>query len=108
MLISAAMSIAQTVAAMRNGADDCATKPISPAQLIRRIEEGESREVEAGQVLTLDEVEWEHIARVLADCDGNVTNAARALGLHRQSLQRKLRQLRPPASCRVDRERGLG
>ena len=44
----------------------------------------------APEVPTLERVEWEHIQRVLADCGGNITRAARALGLHRRSLQRKL------------------
>ena len=35
-------------------------------------------------------VEWEHIQRVMADCGGNVSHAAKALGIHRRSLQRKL------------------
>jgi len=35
-------------------------------------------------------VEWEHINRVLVDCGGNVSEAARQLGLHRRTLQRKL------------------
>ena len=39
---------------------------------------------------SLARVEWEHIQRVLADCDGNVSQAARLLGIHRRSLQRKL------------------
>lgn len=42
------------------------------------------------EVLSLARVEWEHINRVLADCDGNVSEAARRLGMHRRSLQRKL------------------
>jgi two-component system response regulator RegA len=41
-------------------------------------------------VPSLDRVEWEHINRVLTDCDGNISEAARRLGLHRRSLQRKL------------------
>lgn len=40
---------------------------------------------------TLAELEWEHIQRVMLECDGNVTHAAKRLGLHRQALQRKLR-----------------
>jgi two-component system, response regulator RegA len=40
-------------------------------------------------------VEWEHIQRVLADCEGNISQAAKLLGLHRRSLQRKLAK-RPP------------
>jgi two-component system response regulator RegA len=39
---------------------------------------------------SLDRMEWEHIQRVLADCGGNITHAAEALGIHRRSLQRKL------------------
>ena len=39
-------------------------------------------------------VEWEHINRVLADCGGNVSKAAQALGIHRRSLQRKLSKFR--------------
>lgn len=42
------------------------------------------------EVLSLARVEWEHINRVLADSDGNVSEAARRLGMHRRSLQRKL------------------
>ena len=108
VLISAAMSVAQAVAAMKDGVDDCEIKPVSPQQLLRRIEQSETTRLGHGQVLTLDEVEWEHIARVMADCGGNVSHAARALGLHRQSLQRKLRQLRPPAPRRADDERETG
>jgi ActR/RegA family two-component response regulator len=41
-------------------------------------------------VPSLARVEWEHIQRVLADCGGNLSQAARLLGIHRRSLQRKL------------------
>ena len=44
---------------------------------------------------SLARVEWEHIQRVLRDCRGNVSKAARALGLHRRTLQRKLGALPP-------------
>ena len=44
----------------------------------------------AFEVPTLARVEWEHIHRVLTDCNGNISQAARLLGLHRRSLQRKL------------------
>ncbi len=39
---------------------------------------------------SLARAEWEHINRVLTDCGGNISQAARLLGLHRRSLQRKL------------------
>jgi two-component system response regulator RegA len=44
---------------------------------------------------SLARAEWGHIRRVLDDCGGNVTEAARLLGIHRRSLQRKLRK-NPP------------
>jgi two-component system, response regulator RegA len=44
---------------------------------------------------TLARAEWEHIQRVLADCAGNISEAARRLGLHRRSLQRKLAKYPP-------------
>ena len=42
------------------------------------------------EVPSLARVEWEHINRVLAECGGNISKAARLLGLQRRSLQRKL------------------
>jgi two-component system response regulator RegA len=46
---------------------------------------------------SLARAEWEHINRVLSDADGNVSEAARRLGMHRRSLQRKLQKY-PPKS----------
>jgi phosphoenolpyruvate-protein kinase (PTS system EI component) len=45
---------------------------------------------------SLARAEWEHIQRVLSDCGGNISEAARRLGIHRRSLQRKLQKY-PPA-----------
>ena len=45
---------------------------------------------------SLEMVEWEYIQRVLVDCDHNISEAARMLGLHRRSLQRKLQKYPPP------------
>ena len=42
------------------------------------------------RAMSLDRVEWEHINRVLLECGGNISEAARHLGLHRRTLQRKL------------------
>ena len=44
---------------------------------------------------SLARVEWEHIQSVLFACCGNVSQAARVLGVHRRSLQRKLRWIAP-------------
>jgi two-component system response regulator RegA len=40
--------------------------------------------------LPLRRLEWEHIQRVLTECEGNISETARRLGMHRRTLQRKL------------------
>jgi len=39
--------------------------------------------------------QWEHIHRVLADCGGNISEAARRLDIPRRTLQRKLKKMAP-------------
>ncbi len=88
-------SIATAVKAMRLGAVDYLTKPADLDDILAAFGQLE-RPLVAGDgersVPSLAAVEWEHIQRVLADCGGNVTKAAEVLGLHRRSLQRKLRR----------------
>lgn len=36
--------------------------------------------------------EWEHIQHVLVGCEYNISEAARQLGMHRRTLQRKLQK----------------
>ena len=50
-----------------------------------------------GAPLSVDRLEWEHIQRVLAEHHGNISATARALQMHRRTLQRKL--ARPPAGA---------
>ena len=92
-------SIATAVDAVRRGAIDYLTKPADADEILLAFDarEGESRtsgEASAPgrspAVPSLHRVEWEHIQRVLADCGGNVSEAARQLGMHRRTLQRKL------------------
>ncbi len=47
------------------------------------------------EVPSLARAEWEHIQRVLNDCDNNITAAAQKLGIHRRTLQRKLYKYAP-------------
>jgi transcriptional regulator of acetoin/glycerol metabolism len=49
----------------------------------------------APRLPSLERVQWEYIHAVLESCAGNVSEAARQLGIHRQSLQRRLRR-HPP------------
>ena len=84
-------SIATAVESLQLGATSYLTKPVDADQIMAAFDNepaGTARAVPQAQPLA--RVEWEHIQRVLADCDGNVSQAARLLGLHRRSLQRKL------------------
>jgi len=88
-------SIATALEAVRLGADHYLTKPATVEDILAGFERGmadATPETPAGdaEVPSLARVEWEHINRVLADCGGNISEAARRLGIHRRSLQRKL------------------
>jgi two-component system, response regulator RegA len=96
ILVSAHLSVAYALAAMRAGADDVIFKPGSLKHVISCVEKGVDVEPEEGSNgPTLDQLEWEHISRVLLDCAGNITHAAERLGIYRQTLQRKLRKYTP-------------
>jgi two-component system response regulator RegA len=94
-LCSAYLSVAVAVAAVRAGADDVFFKPITFSEILRRIDEGGGETLTAEDTPSLAKVEYEHISRVLADCHGNVSMAARRLGIFRSSLQRKMRKHAP-------------
>ena len=93
-------SIATAVDAIKRGADHYLSKPADVEQIIAAYENlGSSKSAAtstpSAAVPSLGRVEWEHIQRVLADCGGNVSQAAKLLGMHRRSLQRKLLKFPP-------------
>ena len=86
-------SIATAIDAVRLGAAQYLTKPADVDEIVAAL--AGARDIatdlsSAERVPSLARVEWEHINRVLADCGGNISQAARLLGIHRRSLQRKL------------------
>jgi two-component system response regulator RegA len=81
-------SIATAVESIKLGAASYLTKPADADQIVAAF--AGTQPAEEAQAPSLARVEWEHIQRVLADCGGNVSQAARVLGIHRRSLQRKL------------------
>lgn len=90
-------SIATALTATKLGATHYLSKPADADQILSawlKINEGSSDPPEHS-VPSLARVEWEHIQRVLTDCGGNVSHAAKLLGLHRRSLQRKLSKYPP-------------
>lgn len=91
-------SIATALEAIRLGAVHYLTKPTDADRVLEAFEHGLTalpREL-AVDTPSLARVEWEHIQRVLADCGGNISEAARALSMHRRSLQRKLAKFPVP------------
>jgi two-component system response regulator RegA len=90
-------SIATAVEGIKLGATTYLTKPVDADQILAAFDgDAPARDRSSGQPTpSLARVEWEHIQRVLTDCDGNLSQAARLLGVHRRSLQRKL--LKNPA-----------
>lgn len=96
VVLTAYGSIATAVRALRLGAVDYLTKPVDLDDLLAAFAHADKPTSArgGGDTPSLARVEWEHIQRVLTDCHGNVTQAAKMLGIHRRSLQRKLQ--RPP------------
>ena len=94
-------SIATAVDAVRLGAVNYLAKPADADDVLDAFVRAGAPPllgpVSAHDVPSLARAEWEHINRVLQDSGGNVSEAARRLGLHRRSLQRKLQKY-PPRS----------
>jgi two-component system response regulator RegA len=85
-------SIATALESVRLGALHYLTKPTDADRILAAFQHGlasRPRDLPTDPP-SLARVEWEHLHRVLTDCDGNVSEAARQLGMHRRSLQRKL------------------
>jgi two-component system response regulator RegA len=93
-------SIPTAISAMKKGADHYLGKPADADQILAVYDSLRSAPNQAPEspetVPTLARVEWEHMQRVISDCAGNISQAARLLGIHRRSLQRKLAKHPPP------------
>jgi two-component system response regulator RegA len=87
-------SIATAVRAIKLGADDYLAKPVTAAAVADALARGAPIERDAAPVapqpMSPRRLEWEHIQRVLAEHEGNVSATARTLRMHRRTLQRKL------------------
>lgn len=88
-------SIPTAVDATKKGATAYLTKPADADDVVRALlGDGQSSMSEVATP-SLARAEWEYIHRVMADCGDNVSEAARRLGIHRRSLQRKLQKYPP-------------
>lgn len=93
LLLTGYASIATAVEAIKRGAHDYLAKPVDADSVVRALLDAPADETDtvAPELpLPLRRLEWEHIHRTLQECDGNVSEAARRLGMHRRTLQRKL------------------
>lgn len=87
-------SIPTTVEAIKLGAVDYLCKPASLDDIVSAFERSEGNPAVSvpASPHSVDRLEWEHIQRVLAEYAGNISATARALGMHRRTLQRKLQK----------------
>jgi two-component system response regulator RegA len=95
VLVSAFASIECAVHAMRAGANDVISKPVTFAEILHRVGSHGEPEDDLAKPATLDSAIWNHIHRVLADCGGNISMTARLLRVHRSRLRRILAQQAP-------------
>lgn len=98
LVLTGYASIATTVQAIKAGADNYLSKPANLNSILSALTHSAS---DAGidaldglamsaMPLSVERLEWEHIQRVLAEHQGNISSTARALNMHRRTLQRKL------------------
>ena len=84
-------TISSTVEAIKLGAINYLTKPVDADTIIAAFL-GEVKMDSNSQIPPLHQVEWDYIQKVINQCQGNITKASKLLGLHRRSLQRKIKK----------------
>ncbi|MSP91825.1 MAG: response regulator [Myxococcales bacterium] len=94
-------SLATAVEAMRLGADGYLQKPADADDILQAFTRAEHPPLthlddDGGRAPSPDRVKWEHIQRVLGETGGNISAAARRMGMHRRTLQRILHK-HPPS-----------
>jgi len=99
LVLTGYASIATAVDAIKLGANHYLAKPADADEILHALHRDEpdpsASRLPPEQTISLRRTQWEHLQRVLNDHDGNISAAARYLGIHRRSLQRKLRK-NPP------------
>lgn len=92
VLLTGYASIATAVEAIKLGATHYLAKPADVDEILAALQRelGDTAVEPAEAPLPVKRLEWEHIQRVLAEHDGNISSTARALKMHRRTLQRKL------------------
>lgn len=92
LLLTGYASIATAVEAIKLGATHYLPKPADADEILAALgrEDGDAEIAAPEEPMSVDRLEWEHIQKVLAEHEGNISATARALKMHRRTLQRKL------------------
>lgn len=92
LMLTGFASIATAVEAIKLGATHYLTKPASVSDILQALqrEHGDTAVSPAENPVSVKRLEWEHLQKVLLEHDGNISATARALNMHRRTLQRKL------------------
>ncbi|UFQ98396.1 response regulator transcription factor [Pseudomonas wenzhouensis] len=96
VILTGYSSIATAVEAIKRGAANYLCKPADADDVLTALlsQHADLDSLVPENPMSVDRLQWEHIQRVLAEHEGNISATARALGMHRRTLQRKL-QKRP-------------
>ena len=95
LMLTGYASIATAVEAIKLGADNYLAKPADVDEILAALEEntaGNHPQVPFQEPMSVRRLEWEHIQKVLMENDGNISETARQLKMHRRTLQRKLQK----------------
>jgi two-component system response regulator RegA len=92
VILTGYASIATAVEAIKLGAVHYLAKPADADEILSALhkDEGDATVPLSDTPLSVRRLEWEHLQKVLNECDGNISAAARKLRMHRRTLQRKL------------------
>lgn len=94
VLLTGYASIVTAVEAINLGANDYLAKPVDTKMLLKALTVNSTNPENEpdNRPMSTERLEWEHIHQVLNSNDGNVSETARKLGMHRRTLQRKLQK----------------
>jgi two-component system, response regulator RegA len=100
LVLTGYASIATAVEAIKLGATHYLAKPVDAEEVLRALNKttGDRSKPANGEGLTAADVGWEHLQKVLADNQGNISATARQLHIDRRTLQRKLARRRSAAN----------
>ena len=92
VILTGYASVATAVEAIKLGAVHYLAKPADADEILAALhkDEGDAAVSVSDNPLTVKRLEWEHLQKILTECGGNISAAARKLRMHRRTLQRKL------------------